>query len=285
MPFFSSLFLTNQFNQNIQTLQVRTLPHKKNRQCKHLWMRKRVCLFTSRRTSPKSLPAAAARRLQTKNGSICLEAALSFTLFLFALVMMLSLFPFMNRQRQVQAELESQGKQLSRLAGLQEEPGEDREWIRITREYHMPLPFSVFNPQAPAASSASVRRAWIGRAGLSAADGSAGGEDQDQRYVYVGKGSTRYHHSESCHYLSNRLIPVSLGEVGNHRNQSGGKYYPCSSCSRSGGTIGNTTGTVYIMQQGQRYHTDSNCKSIIAYVRKVRLSAVEHLGPCSYCSH
>lgn len=153
----------------------------------------------------------------------------------------------------------------------------DGENIRITLDYTYSLPFSVFGLPGIPQQVTAYRRAWIGD--QTGQEESSREEDSDEDpIVYVGKSSTRYHLSRSCHYLSNDLSPVPLSAVSALRNSGGAKYHACPRCS--GGVTG---GTVYIMESGTAYHADPDCTAIISYVRAVRKSTVEYLGPCSYC--
>jgi len=70
---------------------------------------------------------------------------------------------------------------------------------------------------------------------------------------------------------------VSLSEIAGIRNDNGVRYQPCERCGNRAGA------SVYIMPSGTRYHSDPDCSAIIAYVQRVKLSDVEHLGVCSYC--
>ena len=156
----------------------------------------------------------------------------------------------------------------------------DGETVRLTLDYDYRLPFSVFGLGSIHQSVTAVRRAWTGRTegGMTSASGGSGTEDSET--VYVGKNSTRYHSSPSCHYLSNDLTAVSYESVSGERNSSGSKYHPCSRCAK-----GVTGGTVYISPSGTSFHTTESCSAITAYARPVLKSEVAHLGPCSYCCH
>lgn len=110
-------------------------------------------------------------------------------------------------------------------------------------------------------------------------DGKEDSIDEDDEWVYIGKTSTKYHISPSCHYLSNDLKQVNFRDISAVRNKNGGKYYPCASCAKG---ISKPS-TVYIMKSGGVYHTTTECKAINAYVRKVKKSSVEYMGACSYC--
>lgn len=152
---------------------------------------------------------------------------------------------------------------------------EDGEMVDLVAVYKIRLPFPVFRMKEISMVSRSSRRAWIGKDGgwLKGSEG-----DDEEILVYVGKGSTRYHRSRTCHYLYNQLISVALESIDSYRNTSGGKYSACSRCGEHAGQ------TVYIMKSGSSYHSTSSCSSITAYVRAVKISEVIHLGACTYCS-
>ncbi|MCD8083843.1 MAG: hypothetical protein LUE86_10135 [Clostridiales bacterium] len=167
--------------------------------------------------------------------------------------------------------------QVSSVHVLDSEILKEDGMIRLVVRYDISFPFPVLGVASLSRSVCCSRRAWIGREGK-AGSGEGSGSQQDP-IVYVGKNSTRYHLSRSCHYLSNNLTAVSLETVGDMRNTGGGKYAPCSVC----GGLAAAGGTVYIMPSGSSYHTSVNCTAIIAYVRAVHLSEVSYLGACSYC--
>ncbi|WP_186422874.1 TadE/TadG family type IV pilus assembly protein [Lacrimispora celerecrescens] len=150
----------------------------------------------------------------------------------------------------------------------------DGETIDLIMDYRIRIPFSVFGLSSIPMTARSCRRAWIGQEGSSRKNG------PEDELVYIGKASTRYHRQRTCHYLYNDIEQISFKEVKTVRNLSGGKYKPCSRC----GGFAEESGSVYIMPSGERYHSDRNCTSIMAYVEAVPLSQVRHLGPCSYCS-
>ena len=164
---------------------------------------------------------------------------------------------------------------LVRASMLRSSVMEDGETFDLILDYEIRMPCPVLGLSSIHGTVRSRRRAWIGRDGK---DGSGAGDGGDE-IVYVGRGSTRYHKSRSCHYLSNRLDQIPYDTVSEKRNESGGKYHACSVC----GDRARAGDLVYIMPNGSSYHTDADCRAIIAYVRAVRLSEVEHLGACSYC--
>ena len=166
---------------------------------------------------------------------------------------------------------EVKDKNISNIHGLLSTCMSDGETICIRIDYKYSLPIGIFKNSINQTVVAS-RRAWIG------ADGGKGsGNSDDEEYVYIGRNSTRYHLDPRCHYLYNDLRSVPLSEIAGIRNDSGARYQPCERCGNRAGT------SVYIMPSGTRYHSDPDCSAIIAYVQRVKLSDVEHLGVCSYC--
>lgn len=167
-------------------------------------------------------------------------------------------------------------KAMKHMRMLRSQVLEDGETIDLILDYEIRFPFPLLGLLPLQKTSRCKRRAWIGKEGKDY-DGSGGLEEDSDEIVYIGKSSTRYHKSRSCHYLANKSSGVPLNQVESLRNDSGGKYYPCSVCGKNAGN------TVYIMSNGKSYHATQNCTAIVAYARAVRLSEVEHLGPCSYC--
>ncbi len=252
-----------------------------------------------------------------KRASLSVEAAMVMSLFIFAVVTIMQIFRIMDVHRSMLAIAELECKRLCEYAyienALQKDNDirldyvskagtklllsydiqskidnshvknistirskmlEDGEHISVVIDYAYELPFSIYNIGKIKQSAISYRRAWIGAA-VSAKDENQ--EDMEDRIVYVGKGSTRYHNDRHCHYLYNDISAVSIDEVAGIRNSSGAKYKPCDRCGSA------AAGTVYIMPAGTSYHTSRDCSAITAYVREVRLSEVKHMGACSYC--
>ncbi len=243
---------------------------------------------------------------QTVSASMTLEAALVFPLFLFAGLLMLMPLTILDQERQVQAVLETVTEQICQMPKA-EELGEsvwygivmaeltgklDNERIRnlslkkstfftpedeidLIAEYEIVLLFPVLRIETVKRQNRSFRRIWTGKTGIRSENGL---EEELDEWVYVGKGSTRYHVSRTCRYLEHQLFPVLMDELEGYRTEDGSRYRSCARCGKY------SEGVVYLMKGGEHYHSTVSCTAIQSYVRTVRKSEVAHLGPCSVCS-
>jgi len=179
-------------------------------------------------------------------------------------------------QSQIMAYADTQA--LEHVSMLNSQILTDGEMVDLILDYEIRLPFPVLGLPALKRTARCRRRAWIGKAGKDY-DGSGGQEDKEQDItVYVGRDSTRYHKDRNCHYLANNMMAVDAEKAGELYNENGKRYRACAVCGSNAGS------TVYIMPNGESYHSSRQCKAIVAYVRAAKLHDVEHLGPCSYCS-
>lgn len=106
-------------------------------------------------------------------------------------------------------------------------------------------------------------------------------EDDYARYVYVTKYGTVYHESLSCRHLNITILSVSMDSLDTCRNKSGGKYKPCEYCIR-----GKASGVVYITPEGDRYHSNRDCRGLLRNIRKVKLAdVIDTHAPCADCGH
>ncbi len=315
MPFFPAICQYRITNQNIYKKRIR-------RKSATLQVRPPLAGFIRSRgkrvwpSSFRQIERAAAQCKLTLQGSMAVEASISLSLFVFAAVCMAMPMKMMDRQRQIQAVMESVCRTYSQYAYLGEgESGssvgmrlvgssqiknkieqkgiknlsfwrssvlEDGEMIDFILNYDMELPFPLLGIASVPMEVRSVRRAWVGSWEILGDDKtSTEGESEFEKeeIVYIGRNSTRYHKTRSCHYLSNELRKVSYDKLEDCRNEDGGRYRPCRICGKGAGS----GDTVYIMPSGESYHTDWSCSAIIAYVEEVPISQVEGLGKCSYC--
>lgn len=101
---------------------------------------------------------------------------------------------------------------------------------------------------------------------------------QEDPMVYITETGTVYHLDRNCTYLNPSVESVPVMMVGEKRNQSGGKYYPCEICDAGIGV-----GQVYITGQGSSYHSRVNCSGLKRTIYTVPLSQVGGKGRCSKC--
>lgn len=100
----------------------------------------------------------------------------------------------------------------------------------------------------------------------------------EERYVYVTEYGTVYHRTLSCSHLNIRIMAVTVKEISEKRNESGGKYYPCEYCGE-----GLKNGFYYITEHGNRYHSKKDCGSLLRNIKKVSIEEIEHLEACRDC--
>ena len=150
--------------------------------------------------------------------------------------------------------------------------------IELTADYRAG-PFFPFPGYSPISlQSKYYGHAWVGyEIGGTA---SARPEEEDEETVFVTPNGRVYHRDETCTYLLPRVRAVSAAGLGAARNESGGRYYACETC-RPG-----RSGTLYITEYGNRYHSSRNCSTILRTVREVKLSQVAgRMAPCSKCGY
>lgn len=237
-----------------------------------------------------------------EKGSLTLEAALSFPVFLFLMTAVLSFFNIMNFEIRLQRAMTEAGKKLSVYSAemtpvligtlvrdeLREdqisfgavEDGEDglsffgslydpvNHDVVIRVNYGMKIPFaSFFNIRFPISQTLRCH-AWVGE---EQEDGSG------EAVVFVTENGEVYHTSISCTYLDLSIREVGFSGVENRRNDSGGKYYPCEKCGEGSGKV------VFITKYGNRYHFSGNCSGLKRSIMSVPVSEIGALPMCSRC--
>lgn len=250
-----------------------------------------------------------------EEASLTIEAALAFPIFIFALLFVISLFDMLDTHRKIQMIADDITRQFAQYAYIIEYTDADEkadilklgtlhayalyrlqdeidmrklklantlgteymkedDMICVKYSYFYKPYYNIFGYQGMYQEVVSKRRAFVGVYTRNEDDEKPNEED---RMVYVGKTSKRYHLNPHCHYLSNQMSSVDMAHIHTKRNIYGAKYDACSRCVK-----GNES-KVYIMPSGSAYHTDASCTAIIAYISKVRYREVKHLGACSYC--
>lgn len=116
------------------------------------------------------------------------------------------------------------------------------------------------------------RRCWVGRDGLQ-----GNSKNETDETVYVTETGTVYHLYDNCSHIQLSIKTVNYSQLSNLRNTNGGIYHACEKCKPS------TGGSVYITDDGDRYHSNSSCSGIKRSVKEVHLSELEGKKVCSRC--
>lgn len=96
--------------------------------------------------------------------------------------------------------------------------------------------------------------------------------------VYVAENGIVYHVARNCSYLNPSVEVIASGMISEFRNESGGKYYACERCSRSG-----YQAVLYITSQGNKVHGSLKCPGLKRTVYTLHLSEAGGKGKCSKC--
>lgn len=142
--------------------------------------------------------------------------------------------------------------------------------IVVRASYEMKLPVTVFGTCSYHFTQCAQSRKWIGDTTLG--DGSG-----EEGWVYITPNGKVYHLTRTCSYLDLSIRPVNKASVGGLRNASGGRYKRCESCGGSG------SGTVFVTDYGDRYHSSLTCSGLKRTVYMVKISEVGGRGVCSKC--
>ncbi len=122
----------------------------------------------------------------------------------------------------------------------------------------------------------SVRAVDIGA--LDTLRNSSGAIEMGDDYVYVTETGGVYHEDSECTHLRLSVRAVDIGALDTLRNSSGAIYHNCERCARSPGSS-----TVYITEEGNRYHNSISCSGLKRTVRQVSRKELNGMRVCSRC--
>ncbi len=117
--------------------------------------------------------------------------------------------------------------------------------------------------------------AWTGY-GIGGED-EAQEEQEDEETVYITETGTVYHKDTNCTHLSLSVQAVSYSAVDGMGNQYGRGYRLCELC------VPETNGTVYITDQGERFHTSISCSGLKRTITAIPISEAGGRRACSRC--
>lgn len=261
-------------------------------------------------SSRKRISWCASRKAE---GSMTVEAALVFPVFLFGLTALLYLFVLLRLQTEIGRALTNAGRELAQEAGMTEamensllsgarggykvrEYMAGRSGVEIIKQgvSGISLAGSIWNRED---SMLTLRASYqvVLPPGISwfhpiritqtkTVRGWTGFEkrqafqgEQGEEVVYVTDYGTVYHRRLNCRYLKLSIQQTNITQVNGLRNEGGGRYTPCERCWKDGGQV------VYITRDGNRYHENLNCSGLVRGIRTVLLSETGGLPPCSVC--
>lgn len=105
--------------------------------------------------------------------------------------------------------------------------------------------------------------------------------EQSQRepdIVYMTENGEVYHEDRNCTHIKLSVREVSRTEAELSANQWGRSYSPCERCKPEPANL-----TLYITEEGERYHSDRNCSGLKRTVFSVLRSSVSGYRACSRC--
>ena len=102
--------------------------------------------------------------------------------------------------------------------------------------------------------------------------------EQELDIVYITENGTVYHENRNCTYLVLSIREVSRSVAETAVNQWGKKYSPCEKCKPDSISL-----TLYITEEGERYHSDRNCSGLKRTVFSVPRSRAVGYRACSRC--
>ena len=151
---------------------------------------------------------------------------------------------------------------------------EDGESILLTVHYTVEIPFLAAIKLN--LSQNARRRVWCGF-DSSVFTGERNMEDPDDPIVYITPTGSKYHLTATCQHINIKAHSISYDILKNMRTSGGGIYYPCSRCKPM------AAGTVYITDNGSRYHASDKCSAIERNCSAVHLSEVAGRTQCKTC--
>lgn len=113
-------------------------------------------------------------------------------------------------------------------------------------------------------------RGWIGE---------KDGTEEMEEMVYITESGTVYHLSKDCSHLTLTIQEISLTNLSQARNSSGGKYVPCEKCGKQP----MQGKKYYITKEGDCFHTTRNCSGLKRTILTIPLSQVGSRSLCKRC--
>ena len=269
------------------------------------WVKK--ILFRQKKCNSNKFGTSSCNSLKLQRGSLTIEAAVILPLFFIGMVALICVMDLQRIKTEVHVSLNESAKELGmyafvlgdgespigavddalcmayaqknltsdknvKLNTLKSSYNNHRVELWVSGSYKLPVAIIPL-PRIPFQSRVRVHD-WTGYSG-------SGGDEDTKEYdalVYVTEHQSVYHTSSGCTHLDLSIMPTTTSQVGNQRNESGGKYHQCSHCVDSG-----YTGAVHITKTGNRYHADVKCQGLKRSITLVPKESVSSLQECLRC--
>ncbi len=151
----------------------------------------------------------------------------------------------------------------------------DGDIVELTADYRVRPFIRILGLQDFSMESRYYAHAWTG---YEIGSGTQTAEGSEETYCFLTETGTVYHLDRGCTYLNPSIMTVQAAQLDQCRNNAGARYYACESCKPA------KNGTLFITDDGNRYHSTTGCSGLKRTVREVPLSQVKDCMPaCSKC--
>lgn len=145
--------------------------------------------------------------------------------------------------------------------------------VDVTLSYRVKPLFGILGFSGFSMANRCSMKAWTGyKQAPYAAD-----ETVMEEYVYLAENGEVYHKSRQCTHLALSVCEVESKSLDVLRNADGGKYYACERCGKE------KQKTVFVTEEGNRYHTSLMCSGLKRTIYVIRLSEAGGKRACSRC--
>jgi hypothetical protein len=157
---------------------------------------------------------------------------------------------------------------------LRSEILKEDECIDLVADYMVKPPISLMGYQNIKLYNRLRTRAWTG---FDSAKFSTSVKSTDEEIVYVAETGVVYHKSRACTHIKLSIKPSNFDNIGNERNEYNEKYSSCEACGWK------ASGTIYITDYGDRYHSSLSCSKLKRTISAIPISQIGSKRPCSRC--
>ncbi len=203
-----------------------------------------------------------------ERASLTLEASVVLPLYMFFFISLISILEMMQGTMERDFSLSRTAKSVALFSPLD-------TMVDLMEPYSFEPRCNVFGLPAQLSMIRARAHPWTGYK-LGSGTGEEKGSMEDP-IVYVAENGNVYHLSRSCTHLDFKIRPADSKNIDNERNNGGGKYKRCEKC-------GGGSGTVFITDEGDRYHASLSCSGLKRTVYEIPLSQVGDKRLCSRCA-